>query len=321
MTDKDGQIQYQARQVQVDSERAGQRLDNFLFSQLKSIPKSAIYKMIRRGEVRVNKGRAKPETRLNDGDFVRLPPVKQDVVAPVIVPRARMTQISQRILYEDKDILVVNKPSGVAVHGGSGLSFGIIELLRELYPKCDLSLVHRLDRETSGCLVIAKRRSALRRLHEHFREGTVEKTYLALVKGCWDKGVFRSRQPLLKNVMRSGERMVQVDERGKASETVFEPKKIWANASLIQAMPVTGRTHQIRVHAAALGYPLAGDGKYGDEGFNRTMAQHSLERLFLHAARIKLPRGADEPLIVDSPLDDDLAAVVANLNKKAASSE
>lgn len=300
--------------VEVDAERAGQRLDNFLITYLKNVPKSAIYRLIRRGEIRVNKKRAKPETRLSAGDQVRLPPIAQAAQpASATIPLALQRRLAQAVLYEDKAILVINKPAGLAVHGGSGLKFGVIEVLRSLYPAVDLELVHRLDRETSGCLVVAKKRSALRRLHELFRHAEVTKVYWALVKGRWRGGRRTARQALRKNLLQSGERMVRVDDEGKASETVFEPLRVWGVASLVQATPLTGRTHQIRVHATALGHPLAGDDKYGDEGFNRQMGELGLKRLFLHAAKITFADAEGKPITVEAPLDPALDVCLAKL--------
>lgn len=304
----------QVQFIEVDAERAGQRLDNFLIGLLKNVPKSAIYRLIRRGEIRVNKKRAKADTRVNAGDQIRLPPIEQ-TPQPVAgsVPVALQKRFAQAVLYEDKSVLVINKPAGVAVHGGSGIKFGVIEVLRSLYPKLDLELVHRLDRDTSGCLVVAKKRSALRRLHEAFRGGEVSKVYWALVKGHWRGGRRTARHALRKNLLQSGERMVRVDDQGKESETVFEPLRVWQQASLVEATPVTGRTHQIRVHACALGHPLAGDDKYGDEEFNRHMTEFGLKRLFLHAAKITFPDSDGKRITVEAPLDPLLSACLEKL--------
>jgi len=307
--------------VEISADHAGQRIDNYLMCQLNGIPKSMIYRIIRKGEVRVNKGRIKPEYRIQQGDVIRIPPVRQaEKKEPGKAPDKILREIESRILFEDKRILILNKPSGLAVHGGSGLSFGLIEVLRELRPNDkELELVHRLDRDTSGCLIIAKKRSALRRLHEQLREGLMDKRYLALVKGKW-KGTSRwVDAPLLKNVVRSGERLVFVDEKGKQARTQFIPYSVGADASLMSVKLDTGRTHQIRVHAQHIGYPVAGDNKYGDDDFNRELKNKGLKRLFLHAASLKfhLPdpeTGENIPVSVQAPLDSELVKVLTNLN-------
>lgn len=306
--------------VEISADHAGQRIDNYLMRHLNGVPKSLVYRIVRKGEVRVNKGRIKPDYRLKEGDIVRVPPVRQaEKKAPGKAPDAMLRLIESRILFEDKRILILNKPSGLAVHGGSGLSFGLIEALRELRPNDkDLELVHRLDRDTSGCLIIAKKRSALRRLHEQLREGSMDKRYMTLLKGKW-KG--RSKwvdAPLLKNVIQSGERLVFVDARGKEARTQFIPYSIGEDASLMSVKLDTGRTHQIRVHAQHLGFPIAGDSKYGDDEFNRELKNKGLKRLFLHAFSLKfhLPdteTGEDIPISVEAPLDDALVNVLNKL--------
>jgi len=305
--------------VEISADHAGQRIDNYLMCQLKGVPRSLVYRIVRKGEVRVNKGRIKPEYRLKEGDVVRIPPVRQaEKKVPGKAPDKLLKQIESRILFEDKRIMIINKPSGLAVHGGSGLSFGLIEVLRELRPNDNqLELVHRLDRDTSGCLIIAKKRSALRRLHEQLREGTMDKRYLPLLKGKW-KG--RSRwvdAPLLKNVIKSGERLVFVDPKGKDARTQFIPYSVSDEASLMSVKLDTGRTHQIRVHAQHIGFPIAGDNKYGDDEFNRQLKSKGLKRLFLHAFSLKfhLPdteTGENVPIYIEAPLDE---ALVNTLNR------
>ena len=307
--------------VDISADHAGQRIDNYLMRELNGVPKSMVYRIIRKGEVRVNKGRIKPEYRIQEGDVVRIPPVRQaEKKAAGKAPESLLRTIESCILFEDKRILILNKPSGLAVHGGSGLSFGLIEALRELRPKDkELELVHRLDRDTSGCLIIAKKRSALRRLHEQLREGTMDKRYLTLLKGKW-KGTSRwVDAPLLKNIVRSGERLVFVDEKGKQARTQFLPYSVGTDASLMSVKLDTGRTHQIRVHAQHIGFPIAGDNKYGDDDFNRQLKSKGLKRLFLHAASLKfhLPdpeSGENIPISVEAPLDSDLIKVLSNLN-------
>ncbi len=306
--------------IEISADRAGQRIDNYLMCQLKGVPKSLVYRIVRKGEVRVNKGRIKPEYRLKEGDMVRIPPVRQsEKKAPGKAPDKFLQQIESRILFEDKRIMVINKPSGLAVHGGSGLSFGLIEVLRQLRPNDkELELVHRLDRDTSGCLIIAKKRSALRRLHEQLREGSMDKRYMTLVKGKW-KG--RSKwvdAPLLKNVIKSGERLVFVDPKGKDARTQFIPYSVGDEASLMSVKLDTGRTHQIRVHAQYIGFPIAGDEKYGDDEFNRQLKSKGLKRLFLHAFSLKfhLPdteTGEDVPIYIEAPLDEALVNTLKRL--------
>ncbi|MBI3773851.1 MAG: 23S rRNA pseudouridine(955/2504/2580) synthase RluC [Gammaproteobacteria bacterium] len=304
------------RIVEVDADRAGQRIDNFLMTCLKGVPKSLVYRILRTGEVRVNKGRIKPSYRLEAGDQIRIPPVRTSDTPEAVVPTRRaQEQLEGTILYEDNGLLAINKPSGMAVHGGSGLSFGVIEALRILRPEKDhLELVHRLDRETSGCLLIAKRRSALRQLHELMRDGQMEKQYLALCMGRWKGG--RVDVPLRKNVQRSGERMVTVSADGKASESRFTPLQRFADATLMEVDIYTGRTHQIRVHAAHSGHPLAADEKYGDKTFNKQMREFGLKRLFLHAQVLRFPWGDDGKMLeIRAPLDEDLSAVLKRLPK------
>ena len=306
--------------VEISADHAGQRIDNYLMCQLKGVPRSLVYRIVRKGEVRVNKGRIKPEYRLKEGDMVRIPPVRQaEKKAPGKAPDKLLQQIESRILFEDKRIMVINKPSGLAVHGGSGLSFGLIEVLRELRPNDkNLELVHRLDRDTSGCLIIAKKRSALRRLHEQLREGSMDKRYLTLLKGKW-KGTSKwVDAPLLKNVIRSGERLVFVDSKGKNARTQFIPYSVGEEASLMSVKLDTGRTHQIRVHAQHIGYPIAGDNKYGDDEFNRYLKSKGLKRLFLHAFSLKfyLPdteTGENAPIYVEAPLDEALVNTLKRL--------
>lgn len=303
------------RMLQVGAEDAGQRIDNFLMRHLKGAPRSLIYRILRRGEVRVNKGRIKPEYRIQAGDQVRVPPVRTSAPTPSNVGEGAGDRLEQRILYEDERLLVIDKPAGMAVHGGSGLSYGVIEALRASRPDAHfLELVHRLDRETSGCLLIAKKRSELRMLHELLRERAVDKRYLALVQGGWNLGDKRINAPLLKNQLRSGERIVTVNPEGKAADSRFRPLDIFKEASLVEVDLGTGRTHQIRVHGAHVGHPLAGDEKYGDEVFNRRMRELGLRRLFLHAHSI----GFRDPINgreinVSTPLPAELRAVLDKL--------
>jgi 23S rRNA pseudouridine955/2504/2580 synthase len=312
------------RILRVDSQSDGQRVDNFLVRELKGVPKSHLYRVMRRGEVRVNKGRVKASHRLSTGDLVRIPPLRTALPdQEVRVPQRCLDTLSQAILYEDERLLVIDKPAGLAVHGGSGLSHGVIECLRELRPGRELELVHRLDRETSGCLLVSKRRSALRELHALIREGALEKRYLALLVGEIPGKKQIVDAPLRKNVLRGGERLVQVDPReGKPARTIFHVLRRECIQSRVLTLAevelVTGRTHQIRVHAAHLGAPLAGDSKYGDASAEPVLRGLGLSRLFLHAASVRLRLGEmARPLRVEAPLPEDLARVLSALRVTA----
>jgi len=279
------------RQVEVGAEEQGQRLDKALGRLLPGVPRVRLFRLIRRGEVRINGRRASPEQRLAAGDRIRLPPVRLaaspagEADAPAVVPAGLLRRVEACILHEDERLLVLDKPAGVAVHGGSGLSFGVIEALRASRPTETLELVHRLDRDTSGVLLVARRRSALRTLHALLREGAVRKSYLVLVAGHWRLGHRQVDAPLATHVRVGGERTVKVDPRaGKQSLTEFRLiERYGERASLLEATLHTGRTHQIRVHAAHCGHPVAGDEKYGDAPFNAQLAALGLKRMFLHA--------------------------------------
>jgi 23S rRNA pseudouridine955/2504/2580 synthase len=306
------------RIIEVTADHAGQRIDNFLMRHLKGVPKSYIYRILRKGEVRVNKGRVKAAYKIQAGDLVRIPPVRtgadRSEAPPLLSEQLRVT-LEAAVVYEDDRLLVLNKPSGMAVHGGSGMSGGVIEALRVMRPgERQLELVHRLDRETSGCLLISKRRSSLRTLHELIRENRVDKRYLALLAGRWRKGARTVNVPLKKNTLQGGERVVRVDAEGKPAETRFKRLQRFEEATLVEVELITGRTHQIRVHSAWLGSPILGDSKYGDDEANRKMREIGLRRLFLHAHRIgfRWPGEADE-LIFHAPLPKDLEALVDKL--------
>jgi 23S rRNA pseudouridine955/2504/2580 synthase len=296
--------------IMVETEAVGQRIDNFIFKHLKNVPKVRVYRAIRNGEVRVNQKRVKPTYRIQFGDKVRIPPLAQQAAKPV-TPRAEVIQaIRQRIVYEDAELIVLDKPSGLPVHGGSGIQGGVIELLRLVRPDLRfLELVHRLDRETSGCLLLAKKRQTLLAWHERLAQRRAHKQYLALVRGCWQGGAQRVDAPLLKNTLSSGERVVKVSEEGKSAVTLFRPLKIFKEMSLIEARPLTGRTHQIRVHLQQLGYPIAADQKYGDAVFNRAVRQQGLKRLFLHAAGISYPDGFGICILLAPDLADFLRKI------------
>ncbi|GMQ83805.1 MAG: 23S rRNA pseudouridine(955/2504/2580) synthase RluC [Gammaproteobacteria bacterium] len=303
------------RWMDISAEQAGQRIDNFLLRVLKGVPKSRIYRLLRKGEVRVNKGRIRPAYRLQSGDQVRIPPVRVAVRSAAGPASQASGTLADAILYEDDRLLVLNKPAGMAVHGGSGLDYGVIEALRAARPQAPyLELVHRLDRATSGCLMVAKRRSELRTLHELLRNGGVEKRYLLLVQGDWSQGPFRIDAALRKNQIRGGERIVRVDPEGKTALTHFRFLDAYPGASLMEAELKTGRTHQIRVHTAHAGHPLAGDEKYGAGEFNRRMRDLGLKRMFLHAHYVAFEdseRGRS--IEVSAPLGADLRALVQQL--------
>ncbi|MEW6446367.1 MAG: 23S rRNA pseudouridine(955/2504/2580) synthase RluC [Pseudomonadota bacterium] len=306
----------EVRFVTVGAHEAGQRLDNFLLAQLKGVPKSRIYRMLRTGEVRVNKGRVKPMQRIAAGDVVRIPPVRTAERDEHELPQGRVNAMRGRVLYEDDHLLILDKPPGLAVHGGSGVPYGLIELARASWSHVPgLELAHRLDRDTSGCLVLAKHREALLGVQRQLVDKTTRKGYLALLKGVWRGAARRVEAPLLKNELQGGERVVRVDARGKMAVSVFEPVERYGSAATLARVDIeTGRTHQIRVHAQHMGHPLAGDDKYGDEGFNRAMKGLGLSRLFLHAERLELIHPVTEcTLRVEAPLPDDLASVLERL--------
>lgn len=305
------------RLVRVDPEYAGQRIDNFLLRELKGVPRSRLYRLLRKGEVRVNRGRVKAEYRLCSGDEVRLPPIRQDAPPQeeLRLGAGLARTLAASVIYEDELLLVVNKPAGMAVHGGSGLSWGLIEAYRVLRPELrNLELVHRLDRDTSGCLMLSKRRSGLRILHEALRNGDIDKRYWALVNGQWPETLREVNRPLAKNTLKSGERMVRVDPEGKLSRTRFRVVERFADATLVEASPITGRTHQIRVHAQVAGHPILGDDKYGKRGADTRFRDRGLRRLFLHAHSLRLEWNGAR-LTLDAPLDNDLELVLNNLRK------
>jgi len=304
-----------ANWLQVGADSAGQRVDNYLTKQLKGVPKSHIYRILRSGEVRVNSRRVGPDHRLSEGDRLRVPPIRTSRAtegARPSPPRSRRLDI----LFEDESLLVIDKPAGMAVHGGSGVSYGVVEYLRFARPHAPfLELVHRLDRETSGALMLAKRRPALVALHRDLREGHVQKSYLVLVKGCWNDARRNVRLPLHKRVLPSGERRVSVSERGVQSHTVFQLRRRWAEYSLLEADLKTGRTHQIRVHLAHLGYPVVGDDKYGDFALNKALVREGLQRMFLHACRIVVRHpDSGARLVLEAPLPSELNAFLAKLD-------
>ena len=303
------------KMASIDQDHHGQRIDNYLMSQLKGVPRSHIYRLLRSGQVRVNKGRVKPHYKLQSGDAVRIPPVRIDEKTPGRVPANVMQRLSEATLFENRDILVINKPAGLPVHAGSGISYGVIEALKQLYPDQFIELVHRLDRDTSGCLLLAKNRDSLTRLHASLRDGHgIDKHYLALVAGCWPGQ--NTVDVALEKIQRSGEHMVEASQNGAHARSHFEARKIYQHHSLgdltlVAVQIETGRTHQIRVHASHSGHPLAGDTKYGDNDFNKQLKALGLKRMFLHASALAIK--LDRTIQVEAPLPDDLASILTKL--------
>ena len=308
----------------VGEDADGQRVDNFLFRILKGVPKSHVYRILRSGEVRVNQRRVGPEVRLASGDRLRVPPIR------TAAPGARRAELAPvaaaalpPILFEDEALLAVDKPAGLAVHGGSGVSFGLIERLRQARPQAKfLELVHRLDRETSGVLLVAKKRSALIALHEQLREGRTDKRYQVLVRGKWRDAVRTVELPLTKYLTGEGERRVRVERDGQHARTIFRRVRVWPGAepplALLEAELDTGRTHQIRVHLTHLGFPLAGDEKYGDFAWNRELARTGLKRMFLHAQRFRFTHPVTgQVMTIESPLPEELGRFLARLDADA----
>lgn len=306
------------RRLTIDDDQEDQRLDNYLMTRLKGVPKSRIYKMVRGGEVRINGGRVEVGYRLKKGDEVRIPPVR--VAAPTIAPLTRLpagaARLVPRILYRDDALIALNKPPGMAVHGGSGISRGVIEQLRLELPECRmLELVHRLDRETSGVLLIALKRRALTGMHAAMRDGKVEKRYLTLVAGRWPNPLQHVKLPLHKRVTEEGEKRVTVRDEGQTAHTIFRRLQSFANFTLLEAELKTGRTHQIRVHTSHLGFPIAGDDKYGDFALNKALASQGLKRMFLHAASLSFVHPiSGERLQIEAPLPEDLQSFLDHLN-------
>ncbi|NMG31466.1 RluA family pseudouridine synthase [Aromatoleum evansii] len=301
------------RRERVDDSVAGQRIDNYLMRVCKGVPKSHVYRILRSGEVRVNGGRVGPTYRLALGDEVRIPPVRiAESSTPAAVPAGKPLPV----VFEDDAIIVIDKPSGKAVHGGSGVSFGVIEQLRSQRPQARmLELAHRIDRETSGLLIIAKKRSALTALHDMMREGRVEKRYLTLVPGRWGNALQHVKEPLFKYLTPEGERRVRVSGDGKPAHSIVRLVKRWQRFSLLEVELKTGRTHQIRVHLAHLGFPLCGDDKYGDFPLNKALEHEGLKRMFLHAAHLAFAHPlSGEPIVLHAPLPEELQGFIDHLD-------
>lgn len=313
-TQKKSKVQF----LTIQSEEATQRIDNFLITKLKGMPKSRVYRLLRKGEVRVNKKRIEPTYRLQAGDILRLPPLFLPETAK-LAPPSQLTQdkLAKRILYEDENLLIINKPSGMSVHAGSTVRVGVIEALKHMYPQWpQLELAHRLDAETSGCLILAKRKRILREIHTLLREGKITKIYWALTKGQWQTNEMRVDVPLHKHYREGGKHLVETKATGKTALTVFEPLQVFMQASLMAVKLFTGRTHQIRVHALHHQHPIAGDDRYGDKEFNQFVQGLGLKRMFLHAKAIEfiLP-SLNQRIKVEAPLDKELEACIMALTQ------
>ncbi len=299
--------------LEITQDNCGQRIDNFLMTKLKGVPKTRIYRMIRKGEVRINKGRINNTYRLKEKDVIRIPPVRVAIRNKLINLQPTLKYTLERdFLFEDEYLMVINKPTGFAVHGGSGISSGVIEALRILRPETSfLELAHRIDKDTSGCLIIAKKRVVLKKLHDYFRGDGVKKTYLALLSGQWNKKKLLVTAPLLKSSGKGGERIVKIHPSGKFAETSFRRLNKSKDYTLVEASPITGRTHQIRVHAAWLGHPIVGDNRYGDIESNNIAKKKGCKRMFLHAERLQFSHPVTgDKLNIQAPLSSELSVFI-----------
>lgn len=327
MTGSSERAQFQVAMIKIPDESVGQRLDNFLMSYWDDMPKTRVYRAIRKGEVRVNSGRKTAQYRLKIGDCVRVPPIGAGSLDKKshagVLPGWVSQQLKSGVVYEDKNLLVINKPSGLAVHGGSGVNFGLIEALRKLRPdQTGLELVHRLDRDTSGCILIAKNRKSLRALQNQLRSRSMNKTYQLLVVGRWPTRKRRVELALQKNVQKSGERIVVVSAEGKPSRTDFKVIQRFSQATLLEANLITGRTHQIRVHARYSGFPIVGDEKYGDDEANRLFSGLGIKRLFLHAGQLEFQDPeTGRTILVEAPLNKNLVQVLESLPGESGQTE
>ncbi len=303
------------RLIEVSDTESGQRIDNYLMKHLKGVPRSMIYRLLRKGSVRVNKKRKKPEYRIEAGDIVKIPPIRTAASTNIEIPAHQADKIRQCILYEDDSLMVLNKPAGLAVHGGSGLAWGLIEVVRQIWPEHkSIELVHRLDRFTSGCLLLAKTRPALLHIQQQIQARELHKSYLAMTQGQWASSEVKVESALRKNVIQGGERMVMVDPGGKEATSYFRTRQQFSMAALCEVEIVTGRTHQIRVHAASEGHALAGDQKYGDSAFNKQCKLMGLNRIFLHAHTLSLKHPlSGKVIIMEAPLPPELDSVLQKL--------
>jgi len=300
--------------VEVPPDRDGQRLDNFLLAQMKGLPRSVIYRIIRKGQVRINGGRAKPATRLSAGDMVRVPPASVREKSATDIPPAVFELLQQSICYEGHGVMVVNKPAGMAVHGGSGLAWGVIDVVRKMRPDIKLDLVHRLDRETSGCLLLALDGGALRDLNTQIQNNRIEKRYLCLMDGRLKQELIEVHEPIGK-FERAGQRFMRVDPEGKAAHTTFHLLQNYGSYSYAEAQLHSGRTHQIRVHAGHLGASLAGDTRYSTAERQRFWKAKGLKRMFLHAHQIRFTNKDGEQTLVSAPLPEELRLVLEGLDE------
>ena len=294
---------------EVDEHQDGQRIDNFLFSRLKGVPKSRIYRLLREGQVRINKKRIKAETRLKVGDQIRVAPIRYEQKEATVPVSDQVAQsLLSRVVYEDEGLLVVNKPSGIAVHGGSGVAYGLIEALRAATGKKYLELIHRIDRDTSGLVMVSKKRNTLKLLQDLLREHKIQKTYAAIVKGQVSLDQQLIDAPLLRYELANGERRVRVSKDGKQSKTLWKVAERFKAATLVHASPLSGRTHQIRVHGLSIGHPLVGDDKYGH---NTVYSGPAARRLCLHAMRLEIPNYP----VIEAPIPEDMQQLISQLRK------
>ena len=293
--------------IEVSTAQVNQRLDNFLLKTLKNVPKTRIYRIIRKGEVRVNKKRCKPDYKLGIGDLIRVPPLRLESKhdPKTYIPPGLIEAIEKAVLFENKHLVVIDKPAGLAVHSGSGISFGVIDIMRRIRPETEIELVHRLDRDTSGCLLLAKHRQSLLEMQGRLQDDSIKKNYLAVVKGHWPVGKTEITHALKRITLANGERRVHVDPGGQKALTRITQNTPGEEYSVLSIELLTGRTHQIRVHCQAEGHELAGDTKYGDAGFNRLMRKRGIKRLMLHASRLELPRTEFNPeIVINAQLPD-----------------
>jgi 23S rRNA pseudouridine955/2504/2580 synthase len=291
--------------LEVGTDQLGQRLDNYLFKLLKQVPRTRIYRIIRKGEVRVNKKRIKPDYKLRMGDLIRVPPVYNETPDEPVISDKWLKLIESAILFENQHLIVIDKPAGVAVHSGSGVPFGVIDIIRLLRPDSEMELVHRLDRDTSGCLLLARHRQSLLSLQQTIKKGSLVKIYTAVVKGVWNKECRDITHRLKKMQMSNGERRVYVDAEGQQAHTRILEHSSNGQCSRLSIQLLSGRTHQIRVHCQAEGHEIVGDNKYGDRQFNQQMKKQGLKRLMLHASRLEVPASEfHHDLIINAPLPD-----------------
>lgn len=304
-----------SKQLVISEANVGQRIDNFLLRYFNKIPKSRVYQMLRKGEVRVNSGRIKQTYKLEIGDKVRIPPIYVDEHGLPTPPRALQQKIAESIIFENEGLIIINKPSGVVVHSGSSQSYGVIEAFRAIGKEYEkLELVHRLDKDTSGCLILAKSIPILRKLHETIKSGDISKNYMALLAGRLNDKKFTIDSPLSKSPGKPGEQVVSIDQNGKSAMTVYHRKNVFKSSTLVDIELITGRTHQIRVHSASIGHPVIGDLKYGQRQINQEYKKKGLRRMFLHAKTLKFKSPVDQKqIIVDAPLENDLLRVIENL--------